>query len=386
MDNYSDNTSVRKEKEIFDSIADWIIELLKNRHQESSPIKRLQNIIRLSVSLVTILYILFLLLIYTGIEFIGQRWWLTAFLSYLPQTIWLAPLFIVSIFAIIFSRKTMMLIGVAAIFVIAALMKPNFSFLFKNIKPDIVVMTNNIGQDNKQSLSPFIKSQNPDIIVLQETAGRTRQFTNSFPQYSYLQVGEFGILSKFKILNYKTIVVPEKTWLSIGVRCEILFSNTTLAIYNIHIPSPRNDLLKSTGRGFIIASIGNIYNNGRFGKYKNELQDSWNQRVRYYELLKSEIEKEDKPFIVAGDLNLPNYGPLYRMLCKDLKDSFNECGFGFGYTFPGETLNPLSLFGPWLRIDYIFAGKGCVPTFSKVESNRKSQHLAVAAGFKINNE
>ncbi|MGB9603206.1 MAG: endonuclease/exonuclease/phosphatase family protein, partial [Limisphaerales bacterium] len=361
MKNNSHNASHYKDKEVFDLLAELITKLLESRNEKSSPMMVFKNFCRMFLWIITLLYFLFLLLIYAGIEFIGQRWWLSAFLSYLPQTIWLAPLFFIAILAIIFSRKILIFHIVISIFVVVGLMKLNVTLPNKTIKPDIVLITNNIGQDNKQSLSPFIKSENPDLILLQESVGRTRRFTNSFPQYSFMQIGEFGILSKHKIQNYRPITVPEKTWLSIGVRYEIQFSNSTIAVYNVHIPSPRNDLLKSSGRGFLIASIGMLFPNSRFGKYKNELQESWRERLRYFEILKSEIEKEDRPFIVAGDLNLPNSGPIYRMLTRNLKDAFKECGFGFGYTFPGETLNPISLFGPWLRIDYIFAGKGFIP-------------------------
>lgn len=386
MQNNNNNIKSEKDKTLFDRFCQWLIEILTNRNQESSIIKKFLNFLKSLLIVSTVLYVFILMLSYAGIELIGEYWWFTAFLCYLPQTIWLIPASILAIGYLILLRKFLFIPTGMIIFIALAFMKFNLSFFNPQIHPDIIVMTNNIGQDNKQSLTNFIKTENPDIILLQESAGRTRRFTNSFPQFSCVQTGEFGILSKYKILNSEAIQSPEKSWVTLGARYEIQLSNTVIAVYNVHIPSPRTDLQKTFGRGLIIALIGTALDNGRFGKYKNDLQTNWLQRVRYYEYLNSLIEKEDKPFIVGGDFNLPDSGPIYRMLCKKMNDAFRECGSGFGYTFPGETLNPLSLFGPWLRIDYLFSGKGFSPVYARVEPRRKSQHRAVVAGFKIESQ
>ncbi len=374
---------IKQKAKLFDVIAERIINILKNRHTYSSHLKKLTTFLKYAVAILICLYSLLLLLIYTSMELIGERWWLTAFLCYLPQTIWLIPIFVLAPITFIFYRKSTPILLIVFGFVFFFMMKFNFSLFSKSQKYDIVVMTNNIGQDNKQSLSPFIKSEKPDIILLQEAGGRVRQFTNSFPEFYYSQCGEFGILSKYQIINSKLITSQEKNWIAIAARFELVFSNQTIIVYNVHVPTPRYNLNKLYGRGLIIAGIGTVFPVNKFRNYTKNIQESWEQYSRYFEYLCSIIEKEDKPFIAAGDFNITDRGPSYRSLCKNMKDSFKFCGTGFGYTIPGETFNPLSLFGPWMRIDYIFAGKGFIPAYSKVEPRRKSQHMAVVAGLKF---
>lgn len=377
---------IRHNAKLFDIIAEWIINTLKNRHSDSSPIRKVAIYIKYGTAILICLYSLFLLIIYAGMELIGIGWWFTAFLCYLPQTIWLIPIFILAPITFIFYRKLISILLISFAFVFIFMMKFNFSLFDKSQNTDIVLLTNNIGQDNKQSLSSFIKLEKPDILLLQEAGGRTRQFSNSFPEYYFSQCGEFGILSKFKIINSKLITSQEKNLIAVAARFEILISNQTIIVYNVHIPSPRYNLNKTAGKGLIIATIGTILPINKFGDYTKNIQEIWHQYSRYYEHLYTLVEKEEKPFIVAGDFNLPNRGPSYRLLCKNMKDSFKYCCTGFGYTFPGTTINPLSLFGPWIRIDYIFAGKGFTPIYAKVEPHRKSQHRAVVAGLKYNSQ
>jgi vancomycin resistance protein VanJ len=80
---------------------------------------------------------------------------------------------------------------------------------------------------------------------------------------------------------------------------------------------------------------------------------------------------------------MPSRGHIHGLFASHLTDAFAACGRGYGLTFPGYTSNPLTLFGPWLRIDYLFAGRGFKPIYCNTERERKSQHRAVAARFEM---
>lgn len=374
-----DKNEKRQSGELFDLFADWIVRVLQKRREENSPINAFLKYLRYTLAVLNIVYLLFLICYLIFLEVLGQNWWLTAVASYLPQNLWLIPLFFLIFLNIIFFRKCLLVSVFTLIFWFLFISKFNFGFSKNAEGKKIIVLTNNIGQDNKESLTPFIKSQNPDLILLQEAFGRGRRFTNSFPEYKHFQMGEFAILSKFKILNSTNIVIPEKSYRIIGVRVEIEFNEKRIAVYNIHMPSPRDDLNRAFGLRLFVGIVGTFFKNGKFEKIKTEFDDSWKQRRELYEFLISVFEKEELPFIAAGDFNMPNYGPLYRKLKQFMKDSFAECGSGWGYTFPGSTRNPISLFGPWLRIDYIFAGKGFEPISISTEPKRGSQHRAVSA-------
>jgi endonuclease/exonuclease/phosphatase family metal-dependent hydrolase len=380
-----DKTENKNSKgELFDLFADWLIKELQRRHDENSPFKLFLVWLRRAILACNIFYLTFLIFYSACIEILGQKWWLTAVATYLPQNIWLIPLFFITLVNLYFYRRLLILSAICLLIWFFFTSKFNLGFS-KNIEGEkIVVLTNNIGQDNKESLSPFLKAQNPDIVLLQEASSRGRQFTNSFPEFRHFQIGEFAILTKYKILTATNITLPDKPYRILGARFEIDFKSNRVAVYNIHIPSPRSDLHRVFGLRLFAGLVGIFYKNGRFENIRSEFDQSWQQRNIMYEHLISVLKNEELPFIASGDFNIPNYGPIYREFTQIALDSFKECGIGWGYTFPGDTRNPISLFGPWLRIDYIFAGKGFSPVSVSTEPKRRSQHRAVATCLAFN--
>ena len=87
--------------------------------------------------------------------------------------------------------------------------------------------------------------------------------------------------------------------------------------------------------------------------------------------------------ILVGDFNVPARGYIYGALSDAFNDTFVDGGRGFGFTFPGETRNPLTFNQPWLRIDHAFTSGGLSTNYAEVEKGRSSQHrgLAVSCRF-----
>jgi len=79
--------------------------------------------------------------------------------------------------------------------------------------------------------------------------------------------------------------------------------------------------------------------------------------------------------VIAGDLNLPPRGRLYRRLTEDYVDAFRAAGVGYGYSFPATL--------PMLRIDYLLAGRGLRVRRSRTLATAGSDHRAVLADFAI---
>jgi vancomycin resistance protein VanJ len=78
-----------------------------------------------------------------------------------------------------------------------------------------------------------------------------------------------------------------------------------------------------------------------------------------------------EPHAIAGDLNLPPRGRLYRRLTADHTDAFRASGWGYGYSFPGSL--------PMVRIDYVLAGRGVTARRCRTLSTAGSDHRAVLA-------
>ena len=79
---------------------------------------------------------------------------------------------------------------------------------------------------------------------------------------------------------------------------------------------------------------------------------------------------EDRPLVVAGDMNTPPASRYYRRMSSRMTDAFAARGLGFGYTWLWRGRWPL------LRIDYIWCGGGvrpvrCFTGYAEVTDHRQ---------------
>jgi len=109
----------------------------------------------------------------------------------------------------------------------------------------------------------------------------------------------------------------------------------------------------------------------------------WRQQIGLAEELLERVKGETLPYVVVGDFNAPHLGYVYGLLADSMMDAHEAGGSGLGFTFPGETRNPLSFGQPWLRLDHVFVGSTWAVEASWTEGERRSQHRAVAAALKF---
>lgn len=79
----------------------------------------------------------------------------------------------------------------------------------------------------------------------------------------------------------------------------------------------------------------------------------WRQHLEDMAWLRARARDRHGPLILAGDANATPFAREVRELREVLPDTWDEAGWGLGATFPGPWRRA-GLFGPWLRIDYIF--------------------------------
>jgi endonuclease/exonuclease/phosphatase family metal-dependent hydrolase len=92
-------------------------------------------------------------------------------------------------------------------------------------------------------------------------------------------------------------------------------------------------------------------------------------RAEQAKILGEHIAQSPHPVILCGDLNDTPITYTYRILSKDLQDSFREKGAGIGSTFAGKL--------PTLRIDYVFAAKAFQVRDHRVPDVELSDHFPV---------
>ncbi|MDF1852665.1 MAG: endonuclease/exonuclease/phosphatase family protein [Verrucomicrobiales bacterium] len=249
----------------------------------------------------------------------------------------------------------------------------------------ITVLTYNRGQHMGQSLQPFKNLTHPDIIALQEAPGRASRYLGAEGYEAFVEtesIGEFTVLSKYPILSSELINLPSGPQiLPTAARFEIDFEGQRIALYVVHVVSPRDVLFYYRRGAFLYGILG--LPGTSWGKKKEQNQVVWDQRIQEARELRDLIEKDPLPSLLVGDLNAPSGGAIHRIFRKTLTDAHRENGSGFGYTFPGVTRNPLSRGGPWMRIDYLFCDDDWEPVWCLTEKERKSQHRAVTAQFRL---
>ncbi len=357
------------------------LQLLRDRKNPAGTVQRLRQRMRTGTLLLSYLYLVGLALLLAALEWYGERNWLLSFLMYLPPTGWLLPLLFLTPLSLLFAPKACWSYFVCLFLVLFLFMDFKWSRWPRADDSTLTVLTNNIGESNKQSLTPFIQAENPDIIALQDATHHGPAYQTAFPDRAVAAHGEFVLISKFPIKRSGLVTPlawkggPVAAWYELDCRGQ------TLVVYNVHLPSPRSDLDLMRGLGFPVILLSPAHT--RFGKMRQAYQASWEARMQLERDLLAVFQREKRPFLAMGDFNTPDHGYAYHLFAGQLNDAAKLTGRGYGFTIPGTTRNPLSLFGPWLRIDYVFSSANVKPIYCRAEDWRKSQHRAVAARLNL---
>ncbi|MDF1859085.1 MAG: endonuclease/exonuclease/phosphatase family protein [Verrucomicrobiales bacterium] len=320
----------------------------------------------------------------------GEKNLSVAFSLYLPRLLFLLPSLLLLPLALLFSWRLSLpaLLGSCFIFLYFA---NDFRFGSEpHPSPSepgktVTVLTYNRGQHMNRSLKPFKDRTNPDIIAFQEAPNRAAGYLEAegYELYEFAEdIGEYTLLSRYPITKKSLIhTVSGDQSVDACARFEVQFEGSKIAIYSIHINSPR-DVLHYYKRGAFLYGLIGIPGTA-LGEKRHKNQQFWNDRIDEASELISHIANDPLPTLVVGDLNAPAGGHIHQLFLREFKDSHRTSGSGFGFTFPGTSRNPLSLGGPWMRIDYLFANSSWDCLWNITESSRLSQHRAVTAQFRL---
>lgn len=331
-----------------------------------------------------VVYAAFLALVWMGSFWLGERNITTAFLLYAPPAIWLLPVVPLAALCLIFYRRCLLgLVGLVAIV--------GWGWMGFRVAPPkpwaagpapgvLTVMTYNRGQHMNQSLQPFKAATAPDVLTMQEAAGRAPGFLNA-PAYSEFtdakNIGEFTLLSRFPIKHAEVVPAGVSPYFARAARFVIDWNGRLISIYSVHLQTPREVLRAYRGGAFLYGLLG--MPGTPWNEKRLHYQAFWNRQIDDAQAILDAVRRDPHPAIVAGDFNAPHVGLIHRLIAAELGDAHAEAGSGFGFTFPGATHNPLSAGGPWLRIDYVFFNRSWQAVSCLTESDRPSQHRAVVA-------
>jgi vancomycin resistance protein VanJ len=366
--------------------------ILSDDTARGDALRRLGRWIRTSLAILTLGYAMLLVFGAIAFEHIGERNLSFAFALYLPRHVFLLPgLLLLPVALIAHWRVGLVLLGAMIFFPWQAMgwkARPAPEPAASAPKASITVLTYNRGEHMNLSLQPFKDRVKPDIIALQEAAKRSAGYAKD-PAYGefghFHDIGQFTILSRYPILDSSLIEMPERGKTATPVaRFEIDFNGRRLALYSVHFTSPR-DTLFYYGRGAALYGILGVPGTN-WGEKRKTAQVFWDERIAQARQLIAAVEADPLPAIVVGDFNAPAGGYIHSLVSDRLSDAHLQAGHGFGFSFPGTSRNPLVFDSPWMRIDYLFCDPDWDVAWCITEPDRKSQHRAVAARFRLRDQ
>lgn len=239
-------------------------------------------------------YVLSALLLWQSIA-AGRVWWWDM-MSLIPSWFWLViPLATLTLFC--FRRKNFALLACGLIGLILAMGQAdiNIGALF----PRNPVSTNTTisvfswnslawRQQKRQEWIEYIRSQNSDVLMLQEIIPpRTWDTPNPadlaelFPGYRLIPHGEFLTITKLPVVA--VYGSTEQFWL----RVDVAAAGRTISLYNVHIPVHMNP-------GMFLRTPG---------KFFADMKDRHALRAQQFALLDQELQNNPHEKIIAGDFN-----------------------------------------------------------------------------------
>ena len=221
----------------------------------------------------------------------------------------------------------------------------------------------------------FLKEKGiPDVICLQETREywMIPVFKKLFGYTHYIKEKETMIFSKYKIAKHGKVVFKKSH--NSCVWADIKTPYGVVRFYDTHLQSAGITINMSIGKtmkkkGDQKATWDNIKDAIKLYK------QSGAKRAEQSIMVAGHIAQSPHPVILCGDLNdVPN-SYVYRVLSKNLKDSFREKGRGFQFTYVSRI--------PGLRIDNIFVDQSIKVLSHEVPCVELSDHYPVLVNLQI---
>lgn len=237
---------------------------------------------------------------------------------------------------------------------------------------------------NKESVVGFIKTENPDIICLQEFHGdgvtlyeplqkmKTELKAVDYYYESYFnprfnQLTGLVIFSKYDAVNKGKLKFEGSR--TFGIYTDVLIGKDTVRVYNIHLASIQ---LMPSDIGFVVNPGQDEEDfNLHALKIYSKLSDAFELREHQMDYLVHEMARCPYPIILAGDFNDIPSSYVYTQISSKLEDTFVEKGQGFSVTYAGRL--------PFLRIDYVMKSENFKTKNYKRHKIDFSDHYPVSA-------
>ncbi len=335
-------------------------------------------LLRRALGWLTVTYVAILFAAMIGLEWWGEKLWVFSLLLYAPAQVLLLPLLLLTPLCLLVRRRLCLVHLVCVLVLAFGYMTFRRAGSSRRDAKMISAVTFNFGESNHAQFASFLDREKPDFILLQDAHGHGPEFATKFPGTFVASFSQFVFVSKFPIQKSTLLAEPQWAGHPVAARFEVLVNGRPLVFYNVHLPTPRQELSRFLGGRRVLGDlVGRRHREPGFGNYSEWLT----ARIALARALAKIFQDETQPFIVAGDFNMPDHGLIYHLFAGEMTDAFAHEGRGWGMTFPGGKGRFVRRFGPWLRLDYFFTGRGWRAVECRPEPGDLSQHKAVLARF-----
>ena len=315
--------------------------------------------------------------VWIAFQAVGESWWLTTALLYLPRVGFALPLPLVILALGLFGPHRLL----------PALLVPVGIWLFPLMglhlglgaastsrAPSFSVLTYNVAMGHdRDGVVAVITEARPDVVVLQEFHRRlSEDLARALPDHHRHVRGQFALWSRFPI---EEVFVPPPLEIPGSPPRSARYLRYRLAtplgpvdLFNMHPVSPRNGLAGARGDGFFVDFL-RVPEERALGLAA--LEGNTLVRRHQVEAIVRDARSSPVPVVVAGDTNLPGQSRLVEPLTDSFRDAFAVAGRGFGYTFPARR--------PWMRIDRVLVQEPLEVAAVEVRGDTASDHRAVRA-------
>ncbi|NBR84846.1 MAG: hypothetical protein EB141_08945 [Verrucomicrobia bacterium] len=329
----------------------------------------------------TVVYCVLYLVVLYGMEHEAENSQFFSVAMYAPPWVWLLPIIPLGALAIFVYARLLIPLALCVPVMIFGFMDLRWNSHVSATGRAFKVVTNNIGQDHKKSYTSFADLQKADIIALQDANPTVhgKQAAEHYPNHHVAAKDQFVLISKYPIHAADVLPMPDPAdpRHRVAAWFELEVEGRPLLVFMLHMPTPRQEIMAVKSPSAILGMLGKSTGNSGALHEQNE-----RFFLRQLELARQMVQitrAAKAPFIVCGDFNVPTHGHCYRLYRENWREAFSERGQGVGATFPGDAHFPA-----WLRLDNIYCSQtGLRPIHAEAESDRGSQHRAMAASFEF---
>jgi vancomycin resistance protein VanJ len=309
--------------------------------------------------------LLFLILVWAGKEFIGERWWLTTWAVYLPQAPFLIPSLGLAVLALLL-RRWRVFAGQAAVALLGVglLFSGAYRLPRQVRRGDLRVMTWNVEglEGNPEGVLAAIRYEAPDVLLLQEVR-RARGpdpvpwLGQRLPGWHSVRGADVAIFSPHPLGPFHRFTL-EPTFLGrVALQVSARVHGKRVEIVTVHF----NTGLPHSGHE-------RAWNHPR-----RNMQEAAAVRAAQADHLVRIVNGARRPLVVGGDFNSPPDSYACRRMSESLQSAFVCAGSGFGWSFSSSH--------PLFRIDHLFASHDLEVLGCRVLPTSASDHRPLVADF-----